>query len=231
MASVGVVGLLLMSSACFPQGSAFRAPCPVGLSDEAGAVAVSLQPNSTMPFVFWQEAASTFGVEACGVVPGSYHLLATAGGQTLEEQLIKVHGNSITVVQLPPPTPMARAVASFVLKPFSNRTMTYARNPCGNQDACLCDTFAKCASEQEWRHTCTCVSGYGGNGTSCNACQPGSWKAEEENAPCDQCDAGTFSNVSAALECQTCPANTFSPAVSGRALAHMCASISTLMLS
>merc|ERR1711871_961575 len=193
--------------------AAFKAPCPDKLGEGIGAVSVSLDRNATLPFVFWKEDPSTtFGVEACGVSAGSYQLKTlTAGGRSLAEQSIKVHGNSITIVQLPAPAPTVQGVASFVLESTSG-SATFARDPCGNKDACKCSFHAACASEQEWRHTRTCYSGYGGNGTSCSACQPGSSKAEEENAPCDQCDAGTFSNSSAALECHTCPANTFSSA-------------------
>ena len=68
---------------------------------------------------------------------------------------------------------------------------------------------------------CTCLVGYAGNGTTCNACGNGNYSVTTGASACSQCPAGTASNATVqSTSCPTCAAGQYS--VAGASVCSNC---------
>ncbi len=67
---------------------------------------------------------------------------------------------------------------------------------------------------------CFCVAGYTGHGSSCSACNPGTYKAAAGADACVNCAAGTYSASSAASRCDACAQHSHSSAGSSACICN-----------
>ena len=86
-----------------------------------------------------------------------------------------------------------------------------------------CHANSHSAARSAFKMMCICNIGYSGpDGTSCEACQPGSYKMVNGSSECAPCFAGSFSSVFAASICTKCTQNAHSPSSSISAQACTC---------
>lgn len=71
---------------------------------------------------------------------------------------------------------------------------------------------------------CYCNMGFAYEATSgtCQACAPGTYKADVSNTACETCNAGKFSDADASILCDSCPEHANSPTGSTSSLACLC---------
>ncbi len=77
---------------------------------------------------------------------------------------------------------------------------------CNTNSAILSDCAAGSTSDTR---TCTCNTGYSGNGFTCTACNPGYYKSITGTSVCVACTAGKYSTDYAASTCWLCNAGTY----------------------
>jgi hypothetical protein len=75
-----------------------------------------------------------------------------------------------------------------------------------------CQDCAANADSDAGSEGCFCVAGYTGDGSSCSACNPGTYKSADGAEKCVDCAAGTYSASSASIACDACAANAQSSA-------------------
>lgn len=74
-------------------------------------------------------------------------------------------------------------------------------SPNSGADACIpCENSVSSTD----RLYCVCQPGYFKNGSSCDACLPGSYSNSTDAPQCRQCEAGTFSEGPASTFCEAC---------------------------